>query len=95
MCFIKKVDPDDWRRQGQEEYLKEKTLIKRKYHPYREGWDHDHCEFCGDKFSLDEVDLHIGYSTVNGYHWICERCFVDFKDEFNWKLINETDNKVT
>ncbi len=78
--------PDDWRRQGQERFLNSVKLIKREYYPFREGWDHDHCEFCGDKFSLHTSDLKEGYSTEDGYHWICNQCFNDFKEEYNWQL---------
>ncbi|HBG42116.1 MAG TPA: hypothetical protein DDW85_12025 [Porphyromonadaceae bacterium] len=77
---------NDWRRQGQERYLKGVSLIFRDYYPYRQNWDHDHCEFCGAKFSLKEGDLHKGYSTKDGYHWICNKCFNDFKNEFKWEL---------
>lgn len=77
---------DDWRRQGQERFLSNVMLIRRKYYPSHTGWDHDHCEFCGEKFSVDEYDLNEGYSTVDGYHWICDQCYTDFKAEFNWKI---------
>ncbi|MDL2283276.1 hypothetical protein LJB94_02020, partial [Odoribacter sp. OttesenSCG-928-G04] len=70
---------DDWRRQGQEQYLLEVSLLFRDYYPCRSGWDHDHCEFCGIKFSLNENDLNTGYSTEDAYHWICEQCYNDFK----------------
>lgn len=89
MSEIDKPAADDWRRQGQERFLSEVKLIARDYRPYRPGWDHDHCEFCGTKFSLQKGDLKKGYSTVGGYHWICEQCFNDFKDEFNWDVENE------
>ncbi|MEQ1921436.1 MAG: hypothetical protein ABL952_02905 [Pyrinomonadaceae bacterium] len=79
---------DDWRRQGQEKYLKGIKLTARGYSPYRSGWDHDHCEFCGKKFSMESDDLHKGYSTEDCYHWVCEKCFDDFKDEFGW-LVSE------
>ena len=82
-------DINDWRRQGQEKYLMGVKLIYRDYFPFRDGWDHDHCEFCWAKFSLIEGDLHRGYSTEDGYRWICEDCFRDFKDEFKWKVIND------
>ncbi len=95
MCLKKIPASDDWRRQGQENYLKNKILIRRSYMPFREGWDHDHCEFCGDKFSLDESDLHQGYSTLDGYHWVCENCFQDFRDEFNWKIDSTVKEDLT
>lgn len=50
------MKPDDWRRQGQERFLKGVKLMYRNYYPYRSGLDHDHCEFCGRKFSLNEGD---------------------------------------
>ena len=83
---LKKPPPDDWRRQGQERYLSGARLIRQPYRPYRQGWDHDHCEFCGAKFSLDKSDLKEGYSTEDGYHWICTRCFQDFKEELGWRV---------
>lgn len=77
---------DDWRRQGQEKYLKGVKLVFMNYHPYRTGWDHDHCEFCGAKFSINENNLKKGYSTVDGYRWICGVCFNDFNEEFCWRI---------
>lgn len=75
----------DWRRNGQEKYLAHAILEHKKYHPYRDGWDHDHCEFCGAKFSLAfEGALTEGYATMDNYRWICEDCFEDFKKEFAW-----------
>ena len=87
MSTIIKMKPDDWRRQGQERFLTGVKLTFRDYYPYRSGWDHDHCEFCGKKFSLNEGDLKKGYSTEDGYHWICDQCFNDFKDEFGWQIL--------
>ena len=78
----------DWRLQGQENYLKGVKLIARVYNAVK-GWDHDHCEFCGAKFSNNEGDLHQGYSTVDSYHWICKDCFNDFKDQFEWTIDSE------
>jgi len=80
----KKPDANDWRRQGQESFLSGVKLIYQKYKPYRSGWEHDHCEFCGAKFSLDKKDLNEGYATEDRYHWVCEDCYNDFKDEFKW-----------
>lgn len=79
-----KAAPDDWRRQGQDKYLKGKTLIFQSYRIYRDGWDHDHCEFCSAKFSMLPDDLTEGYSTDDCYHWVCKACFEDFKGEFEW-----------
>jgi hypothetical protein len=52
----------------------------------REDWDHDHCAFCWAKFLVAGAGegLHEGYVTEDGYHWICGRCFEDFREEFGW-----------
>jgi len=81
---MKRPAPDDWRRQGQEEYLLGVRLTHKAYTPYRPGWEHDHCEFCGNKFSLREGDLKRGYATDDNYRWVCEPCFEDFREEFRW-----------
>jgi hypothetical protein len=84
---------NDWRLQGQEKYLKGVVLEKRHYKRYRKNWEHDHCEFCNRKFSEDLKDLNIGYSTIDCYHWICENCFNDFKNMFEWNVKIEQDHK--
>jgi len=60
------IDKNDWRLQGQEKYLKGVTLYLKKYIKYRNAWDHDHCEFCWAKFSLEGSpdDLDEGYLTL-------------------------------
>jgi hypothetical protein len=86
-----KKDPskDDWRRQGQERYLKGVKLLFIKYGSDGLERDHDHCEFCGAKFSIKGRNLKKGYTTEDYYHWICEDCYNDFKNEFNWHLISK------
>jgi len=79
--------PQDWRRQGQERYLAGRRLRYQQYQPYREGWDHDHCEFCLLKFSRIEGDENHGYVTDDNYHWICRGCFEHFRDEFLWTQV--------
>lgn len=78
---------EDWRLQGQEKYLMNIILCREKYIKYRDEWDHDHCAFCGKKFSENQCDLHEGYTTADHYHWICDTCFKDFKEDFHWKLL--------
>ena len=75
----------DWRLDGQEEYLSKKKLVKIHFRAY-EDYDHDHCAFCWDKFSELDEDLHIGYSTLDGKYIICETCYNDFKDLFEWTI---------
>ena len=59
------VEKDDWRLTGQEEYLQDATLYWKKYRPYSDTWDHDHCAFCWAEFCLAGCDdaLSEGYAT--------------------------------
>lgn len=67
-------------------------------------WDHDHCEFCSAKFvpaamaadvESESSLLTEGYVTVDQGTglWICDKCFADFKDEFQWSVRAEPDPK--
>jgi hypothetical protein len=78
---------DDWRRQGQEDYLSGERLCLDRYQPYSDSWDHDHCEFCWQKFSLEPGDAQSGYRTEDHYRWICGACFEDFRGEFEWIVV--------
>jgi len=79
----------DWRLQGQERFLKGVLLEKKQYQRYREGWDHDHCEFCARKFSELPGELNVGYATRDNYHWVCEDCYNDFFELFGWQVVQE------
>ena len=89
------TDWSDSRITNQKSYLKGAKLVQRAYRRYSKNpdWDHDHCAFCWAKFMAQDCSdvLRKGYATVDDYHWVCERCFDDFKDLFEWKVINETD----
>lgn len=88
------TDSNDWRLQGQEKFLKGVPLTLKTYSKPREGWDHDHCEFCSTKFmekGMADV-LHEGYATEDNYRWVCTQCFQDFKDMFEWGLASEKNN---
>jgi len=82
------IKDNDWRLQGQEKYLKGVTLYLKKYYKYKGTCDHDHCEFCWAKFSIEGLPDAIdeGYATKDNYHWICKSCFGDFKELFQWKV---------
>jgi len=82
---------EDWRLMGQERYLEGQTLRWKEWRPYRDGWDHDHCEFChvdiADLESTPEHPVeHAGFATLDDYHWVCKPCFEDFSERFNWRL---------
>lgn len=80
------IENNDWRLQGQEKYLKNIDIYFKRYVKYSDRWDHEHCEFCGDKISEYEGDLHEAYCTEDEKFWICNDCYKDFKEMFNWKV---------
>jgi hypothetical protein len=83
------IEQNDWRLMDQMGYLFQKELRHLQWRPYREGWDHDHCEFCNASLSEDGGDFHIGYCTSDEYYWICPECFADFKEMFQWTVQQE------
>ena len=85
------TSPNDWRLRNQEHYLKGKTFVHRAWRPRAPEWEHDHCEFCGEKFSDADGDLHEGYATEDNYHWICPVCFRDFEVMFDWVVRDHMD----
>lgn len=82
---------DDWRLntgRRQAEYLSGETLVKTtRYIKPSERWDHEHCEFCWEKF-MESYDKTF-YHTTDKKCWICEPCFNDFKEMFNWTVNEE------
>jgi hypothetical protein len=81
--------PRDWRLTNQEQYLKGATLSWRSYVPAVADNDHDHCQFCNAKFMVGGLPDTIteGYTTLDGYRWICKACFDDFVDLFDWRVV--------
>ena len=80
------LDKKDWRLIDQEDYLMDARLVKSEYKAIGDNSDHEHCAFCWDKFSESKDDLSVGYHTKDGRHWICEDCFNDFKEAFNFSF---------
>jgi hypothetical protein len=78
----------DWRLRGQQKYLRGLGLVRRRWSQTREGWDHDHCQFCWAKFATtaDADALHEGWTTRDEYWWICDVCFNDFQGQFCWTV---------
>jgi hypothetical protein len=80
-------EPDDWRLTNQACYLRGVTLVWRSYSPGNPENDHDHCQFCSDKFMVSESEtFHEGWSTEDGHRWICATCCDDFQELFRWNL---------
>ncbi len=76
---------NDWRITNQANYLKGKKLLHTYYKVTNDNWEHEHCEFCWDKLT----DNDLAFCTLDKYYWICEKCFEDFKDTFEWSIIVE------
>ena len=91
-------DNKDWRLAVQHDYLRGVVLARRAYRQYsgNPNWDHDHCAFCQEKFQVPSAaeSVQTAYCTLDEYHWVCERCFADFRDMFGWKLSSERGNAV-
>ena len=81
---------EDWRITNQAMYLEGVKLKRLEYVDRTNDSDHDHCEFCMDKFSDNPGDLHAGYCTPDCYYWICDKCFNDFKYSFKWQVIDDS-----
>ena len=79
------IEDNDWRLTNQENYLKNKLLRPKYYKDRITNTDHDHCEFCMEKFGEGLSELNFGYCSEDDYYWICVECYKDFKDRFGWK----------
>lgn len=79
---------EDWRLTTQMKYLY-RAKLKKAIFKKTEQNDHEHCEFCFDKFSEEENTLHEGYCTMDRYRWICEVCFRDFHEQFEWTVVED------
>ena len=81
---------NDWRLTNQLSFLYEKAVVKKMYVAPSQEWEHDHCAFCCDKFAEKGIDgLQEGYYVPDTKDWICDRCFDDFKEMFEWRLVKE------
>lgn len=77
---------NDWRLANQMNYLYRVSLKKVVFRASDTN-DHEHCEFCWVKFGEGKESKKSGYCTLDGYHWICNECFQDFKELFEWNLV--------
>mgnify|MGYP002618929732 CR=1 FL=1 len=87
------IKSDDWRLFKQEEYMMNMTLKRTVFRQSSVGNDHCHCEFCWEKFSENENDMHIGYSSIDERMWVCDNCFRDFHEHFKWVIIPSSEKK--
>ena len=52
----------------------------------QEFW-HAHCDFCTEKISTE--DSRVCYRNQDYSIWICKKCFDDFNEKFDFKLIKK------
>lgn len=69
-----------------QEFLVGRRLIFCKFTPDGES-EHEHCNMCGAKFSINPGDLHIGYRTDDSIGWVCPECYDYYKDEYDWTVM--------
>lgn len=68
------------------------TGLKLKYKKFvpSNGDDHDHCNICGAKFSARGGDDQLeGYTDIYDKIWICDECFAEFQQRFQWEAMEE------
>jgi len=89
------AEKNDWRLRNQQKWLQGAVLTHRAFESY-DGRDHEHCEFCWAKFMTGDYPdvLHSGYCTLDLHHWICDPCFHDFRDMFQWTLTPDATSKA-
>ena len=65
-------------------FLMNRVLRREAYRSANPDWlgDHEHCIFCGAKFSERDEDLREGFVTDDDLYWICENCFKENKDKY-------------
>ena len=69
------------------EYLHHIKLC-RKLFSFKDN-EHYHCELCWARFSKNNSDLHLGYFDNISKSIICTECYDNFKDLFDWKVVEE------
>ena len=66
--------------------LQGQTFVYRKFKA-RSINDHEHCLFCMACIAEEgSGDYTHGYAREDLEWWVCEQCFADFKDMFDFKL---------
>jgi hypothetical protein len=82
---------EDWRLSlaSPPEFYARFTWMHKPWTKTREGWDHDHCEFCRAKISdaVVEGGLAQGWASDNDYYWVCDPCFTEFRETFKWNEV--------
>lgn len=76
---------------GMLKYLYRRKLKSAEYKTMNPGWldDHEHCIFCGAEFSEREDGLKRGMVTADDVYWICEECYQENREQYEWTLCRE------
>jgi hypothetical protein len=77
----------DWRLTHQENYLKGVMLIRRQWRRLNLAGTMTIAPFAGPEFGPSPGDIHEGWTTLTESHWICDRCFADFREQFRWRVL--------
>jgi hypothetical protein len=93
---------DDWRLdRGQDAYLQGATLVRKPFRGEHDHCEFCWAKFVDPEFSaaharLGDEDAEVlaeGYAAVgtgpggeDDYHWICNRCYEDFRERFAWRI---------
>ncbi len=48
-----------------------------------------HCEFCFEKITIELTRE--CYCTEDCFTWICQKCFNEHKDKYNWRVVEVQD----
>ena len=83
---------EDWRILAYNGFMNGQIFEKEKFVSSEKN-DHEHCEFCYKKITdlnnLNEEIDRFGYVykdvKKNRSYWLCEECYSDFKERFNFK----------
>ena len=87
------VPEDDWRLVFAKR-LEGASFCWKKWYPWSDTWDHDHCAGCGAKFCVGDGCLTEGYAVTSDYElgedyeWVCSSCFEALKDNLGWKAVS-------
>jgi hypothetical protein len=87
------LQDNDYRLEHHKEYLQGLALHWSLYRQPSATWDHDHCEFCWQRFA--EPTSHYtdaefwGYVASDGARewWICKTCADDLKGRYEWEVV--------
>ena len=71
------ANSNDPRITNQYKFLYGKSLVQKAF-VCKGNWDHEHCAFCYYKILQGDVE----YCTLDEKHWVCKKCFEDFKGIF-------------